>query len=257
MHKEDTAKSAAIVLAAGTGKRMQSDVAKQFLEVDGKPVIYYALKAFEDSKVTDVILVTGEDDIDYCSKQIVQKYGFSKVRAVVAGGAERYHSVARGLESLAGVTDPADGKDWQDPEFVMIHDGARLFVTPALINDLLEKTKVHQACVTGTPVKDTIKVVDDQGFSVSTPNRSSLWAVQTPQSFSYPLILSAYRRLIAQEEELLAKGIVVTDDAMVAELMTDTKVQIVRGSYLNTKLTTPEDLLLAERMLEIVSSTVD
>ncbi len=250
MNQEDTVKTAAIVLAAGTGKRMHADVAKQFLEIAGKPVVYYALKAFEDSSVTDVILVTGEDDIAYCKEQIVERYGFSKVRAVVAGGAQRYHSVAKGLEALSG---EGAGKtyDWYDPEIVMIHDGARLFVTSALIDDLLEKTKKHPACVTGTPVKDTIKIADERMFCAGTPDRSTLWSVQTPQSFAYPLILSAYRKLIAGEEELLAKGVHVTDDAMVAELMTDTKVQIVMGSYLNTKLTTPEDLLLAERILEI------
>ena len=247
-------RNAAIILAAGQGRRMNTDTAKQYLMLDGKPVLYYALRAFEQSRVDDVVLVTGEKEIAFCQKEIVEKYGFSKVRCIVSGGKQRYHSVARGLETLAadGGKQPDGVKTpWKEPGIVMIHDGARCFVQPELINSLLEETGKYPACVTGTPLKDTVKVVDGEQYCVDTPNRSTLWTVQTPQSFAFRLVLEAYRELMEREEELLKQGVLITDDAMVVELFGDRKVRLVMGDYLNSKLTTPEDLLLAHRILEI------
>jgi len=225
-------KTTAIVLAAGSGKRMNSKVHKQYLLLKGKPVLYYSLKAFEDSRIDDIILVVGAGEIDFCRKEIVEQYGFKKVRAIVEGGKERYHSVYEGLKA-AGETD-----------YVLIHDGARPFVSQPIIERTLEAVCEYKACVVGMPVKDTIKIVDGDTFAKETPNRSMVWMVQTPQAFSYPLIYDAYTRMLADEDTA------ITDDAMVVERMTDYKVKLIEGSYENIKITTPEDLDVAEKFFE-------
>ena len=225
-------KITAIVLAAGAGKRMNSEIHKQYMMLGDKPVLYYALKAFEQSAVTNIILVVGAGEIEYCSKEIVEKYKIQKVDAIVEGGKERYHSVYAGLMAAT------------EAKYVLIHDGARPFVTEDIITRSIETAKVHQACVVGMPVKDTIKVVGEDGFAKETPARSSLWQVQTPQTFSYPLILEAYRKVIAIDDGR------VTDDAMVLELSTGCQVKVIEGSYRNIKITTPEDILVAEAYLE-------
>ena len=231
---------AAVVLAAGQGKRMGTETAKQYLLLDGKPVLYYALQAFEQSEVDTVILVTGKDEIEYCQKEIVDFFGFRKVKAVVPGGKERYHSVACGLQAL----------EKAETELVLIHDGARPFVTPEIIHKLIAETRAKEACVIGTPVKDTIKIADEQGRCAQTPPRNKVWAVQTPQSFLFDLVSDAYGRLLEKEEELLTQGLQITDDAMVVEYMTDRKVYLVEGDYTNIKLTTPEDLVISEAFLK-------
>lgn len=225
-------KCTAIVLAGGQGKRMGTSIQKQYLEMKGKPVLYYSLKVFEESaKIDDVILVVGEGQEDYCQKTIVSKYDLKKVRHIVPGGAERYHSVWNGLQYVE------DG-------YVFIHDGARPFINQEILERTYADVIRHNACVVGMPVKDTIKVVDEEEFAVDTPNRSMLWQVQTPQTFHTSLIKEAYERLMKQEK------ITVTDDAMVVEQMMGRKVKLVRGSYENIKITTPEDLLIAEAFLE-------
>ena len=231
-------KTTAIVLAAGQGKRMGSDVAKQFLLLDEKPVLYYSLKNFEESSVDEIILVTGEDMREYCKEHIVEKYHFKKVKKIVAGGKERYHSVACGLFA----TDT-------DCDYVFIHDGARPFATSSIIERGMEAVQKYKACVIGMPVKDTIKISDADGFGVSTPKRSRVWMIQTPQIFEFQLIKDAYEKLLQNEEQLIKDGIAVTDDAMVAELFTNQKVKFVEGSYQNIKLTTPEDLEIAQLFL--------
>ena len=221
-------KNVANVLAAGQGKRMQSKVQKQFLLIKEKPVLYYTLNAFENSPViTDIILVTGNDEIEYCQKEIVDKYGFKKVCKIVAGGKERYHSVHHGLQAV------------EEADYAFIHDGARPFVDNDMIERAYEAVKEHKACVIGMPVKDTIKIADENGFASQTPDRKKVWQVQTPQTFEFQLIKDAYSRLLEEEPE----GI--TDDAMVVETMTDCKVKLVEGSYRNIKITTPEDLEIA------------
>ncbi len=235
-------KTAAVVLAAGQGKRMGTEKAKQYLLLDGKPVLYYALEAFEKSEVDIVVLVTGKDEIGYCQTEIVDAYGFKKVKAVVSGGKERYHSVACGLRAL---------ENWkEETEVVLIHDGARPFVTPSMISKLIAETRKKEACVIGTPVKDTIKIADEEGYCAQTPPRNRVWAVQTPQSFAFSLVSDAYEKLLAAEDDLLSRGIQVTDDAMVVEYMTEKKVSLVEGEYTNIKLTTPEDLVIAEAFLK-------
>ena len=230
----------AIVLAAGTGKRMNSSVAKQYILLKEKPVLYYSLKQFEDSFVDDIILVTG--DIDYCQKEIVDKYGFQKVRKIVSGGAERYHSVQEGLKAAEAIL---EGKE----ACVYIHDGARPFITEEILVRARESVETYGSGVVGMPVKDTIKIVDDEQFTVSTPNRKNVWQMQTPQSFLFSKVKPAYDKLMEQEKALLEQGVIITDDAMVVELLGDIRVKLVEGSYQNIKITTPEDLLVAESFL--------
>ena len=227
-------KFTAIVLAGGTGKRMHSHIHKQYLELAGNPVLYYALKAFEESDVTDIVLVTGADEETQCQREIIEKYHISKVKAIVPGGAERYHSVYAGLCA-------ADGAD-----YVLIHDGARPLVTYDIICRSMEAVKEYHACVAGMPVKDTIKVGNAKHYDVDTPDRSSLWAVQTPQSFSYKLLMDAYGKMWQAAES----GERITDDAMIVERFTGHKVKLVQGKYENIKVTTPEDLLIAEVFLK-------
>lgn len=231
-------KTAAIVLAAGQGKRMQSDVAKQFMLLLGEPVVCHSLRTFEESSVDAVVLVTGADEIAYCEEEIVKKYGFSKVIRVVAGGKERYHSVCEGLRALREFFAREDG-------IVLIHDGARPLVTQEIIDRTIEDTRFTGACVAAMPVKDTIKVADSDEFSVMTPDRSTLWQMQTPQTFVYSLVAGAYEKLLS--DEAFQKG--VTDDAMVVETMCGGKVKLTQGSYENIKVTTPEDMIVAECLL--------
>jgi len=230
-------KTVAIVLAAGKGSRMKSDVHKQYLLIKDRPVLYYSLKAFEDSFVDEIILVTGEEEIPYCSKEIVEKYGFAKVTKIVAGGKERYHSVYAGLKAIDSC------------EYVFIHDGARPFITEQILERAYESVKKEHACVVGMPVKDTIKLADESGYAADTPQRDLLWIIQTPQVFSFSLIKDAYTAFLNREQELLAQGIKMTDDAMVAEMFSDKKIRLVEGSYENIKITTPEDLKVAEALL--------
>ena len=154
----------AIVLAAGQGKRMNSSVQKQFLEIGGKPLIYYSLKCFQESSlIRDIILVTGEEFVPYCKKEIVNKYGFTKIKRVIAGGKERYDSVYQGLLAC------------EDSEYVLIHDGARPFITQEILERGMEGVKETGACVIGMPSKDTVKISDEDGFVQETPDRNTVW----------------------------------------------------------------------------------
>ena len=222
----------AIVLAAGSGKRMGTKVHKQYLLMGGKPVLYYSLRAFEDSKrIDEIILVCGAGEEDYCRKEIVEKYGISKARKIIPGGAERYDSVWNGLKETK------EG-------YVYIHDGARPFVDEEIIERAYECVSEHHACVTGMPSKDTVKIADSGNIVTATPDRSSVWIVQTPQVFDTELIRKAYALLMEKDE------ISVTDDAMVAEQMLGASVRLFYGSYENIKITTPEDLEIAEVFLK-------
>lgn len=223
----------AIVLAAGRGSRMKTSVQKQYLMLGGYPVIYYSLKQFEDCpQIDEIILVTGEQEIAYCREQIAERYQITKVRQIVPGGRERFQSVYCGLQAIKRC------------DYVLIHDGARPFIDPAMIQRTLDAVRKTGACVVGMPVKDTIKVCDENRFAVNTPKRSLLWSVQTPQAFSFPLIKGAYEKLIQSGRDD------ATDDAMVVEQMESRSVKLVEGSYQNIKITTPEDLLVAEIFLK-------
>lgn len=225
-------KNTAIVLAAGQGKRMHSDIQKQFLEIQGRPVLFYSLDCFQKSPwIHNIIIVTGEEMISYCREEIVERYGMKKVSAIVSGGKERYDSVYKGLLAC------------EESDYVFIHDGARPFLDSRILRDALETVRDCNACVVGMPVKDTIKIVGKDGFAEQTPDRSSLWMIQTPQVFNYTLIKDAYQKMIE------TGNVNVTDDAMVLEQMCGQKVKLVEGSYRNIKITTPEDLLIAEAFL--------
>ena len=227
--------TAAIILAGGRGSRMKSDTPKQYLMLAGRPLLYYSLKAFDDSGTDELILVTGAGEEEYCRHEIVEAYGIRKPVRITAGGRERYHSVYSGLKKAEGA------------EYVLIHDGARPFLTPLMIDEMIRQTREYGACVMGMPVKDTIKIVGKDHIVLETPDRSSVWQVQTPQAFRYSLIREAYDRLFEQE------NISVTDDAMVLESMGNHPIHMVFGSYGNLKITTPEDLLIAEGMWKIQS----
>ena len=225
-------KYAAIVLAAGSGKRMNSKVHKQYLIIQDRPVLYYSLKAFEDSAVDEIVLVVGKGEEKLCRKESVDKYGISKVKAIVEGGKERYHSVFEGL------------KQTSDADYVLIHDGARPFVNQKIIRRCMLEVPEYQACVVGMPVKDTIKIADEGGYAKQTPDRKNVWMIQTPQTFSYALIYEAY------EEMLKTEDAAITDDAMVLERTKGKKSKLIEGSYRNIKITTPEDLLIANVYLQ-------
>lgn len=234
MLENEKKKCYAIVLSAGTGSRMGSSVPKQYLPLLDRPVIYYSLKAFADSPYIDeILLVAGADDLSYVKEEIVDKYGFTKVTAILAGGKERYFSVANALKKL----ERKDG-------YVMIHDGARPMLTEEIIGRLYEGVCTYEAVCAAVPVKDTIKVVDEEGFAVRTPDRKTVYAVQTPQVFSLPLITGAYEELLQNPDTY--RNVTVTDDAMVVECVYGKKVKMLQGSYENIKITTPEDMEVAK-----------
>lgn len=223
-------KTYAIILAAGRGKRMGADTNKQFINIADKPLLYYTVAAFNDNPLIDeIILVCAEDEIEYCRQEVVEKYNFSKVGDIVAGGRERQDSVYNGL--LAA----------QESNIVLIHDGARPFVSKAIIEDGIKFAKLYGACACGVMPKDTIKLKDSEGFSEKTLDRASLFSVQTPQCFKYELIMDCH------EKNQKSKAI-VTDDTMLVEAYGH-KVFLYEGSYMNMKITTPEDIFVAERML--------
>lgn len=227
-------KITAIILAAGKGSRMNTSVAKQYLLLRDKPVLYYSLKAFEDSDVDEIILVTGREQKEYCMDKIVKPYHLSKVTQIVEGGKERYDSVYQALLQI------------QHTDYVLIHDGARPFITVNIINDLITQVMQHNACILATPVKETIKVVDSNGYIITTPDRNTLWAAQTPQAFDYEMIKKAYTIFYKHRNDNEAA---VTDDAMVYGDYLGKPVKIIHGDYRNIKITTLEDLAIADAIL--------
>ncbi len=242
MNNKEKASTAAIILAGGRGSRMQSEIPKQYMKIDGRPVIYYALEAFSESSVDEIVLITGNACIDgmdektYCIEKIIKPYKFDKVIIVTEGGKERYNSVYNGLEALK-IQDKA-------PDYVLIHDGARACITTELIEKCICDAKRYKACVAAVPVKDTIKISDENGYAVSTPDRNTLWQIQTPQSFEYELITDAYEKMIKDS----ARGN-ITDDAMVVEKYTSVRVKLTESSYENIKITTPDDIITAESFI--------
>lgn len=226
-------KNIAIVLAAGKGKRMGTEIPKQFLHIDGKPVLYYSLKAFQEcDDIHEIILVIGEEYQEYCQKEIIVPYNLSKVTRMVEGGAERYDSVYAGLKACTNC------------KYVFIHDGARPFLTDDILQRCIESVHEYKACVAGMPVKDTIKIADERNNIETTPSRDRVWMIQTPQVFDYDLIYSAYTKMSKSN----VQGI--TDDAMVVETFENHKVKLVVGSYENIKITTPEDIKIAQILVK-------
>lgn len=240
MKKAEKKDCTAIVLSAGQGKRMGTSVQKQYIELQGKPIIYYTLSVFQKSEIIDdIILVVGKDQLKYVQEEIVRKYHFTKVKTVVEGGHERYASVWQGLKAREYDKYYENIQDG----YVFIHDGARPFVDEEMLERAYDTVRKYKACVAGVPSKDTIKLINEEQFAVTTPEREYVWAVQTPQAFEKTLIFEAYARLM--EEECVH----VTDDAMVVEQMMRLPVKLFEGSYENIKITTPEDLDIARIFL--------
>ncbi len=227
-------KIVAILLAAGRGTRMNSSVKKQFMDLNGKPLLYYSLYAFQQSAVDEVILVTDTEDMEYCQKDIIEQYGFTKVAKMVQGGSERYRSVLEGLKVCGNC------------DYVLIHDSARPFLTQTLIQDVIDGVKQHRAVLPAVPTKDTVKVVNTHGEVESTPARTSIYLAQTPQAFAMEEIMRANAKMFAKP----IPGLKVTDDAMIIEKYGSCPVHVVMGDYDNIKVTTQSDVPLALKILE-------
>ncbi len=227
-------KVTAIIVAGGSGKRMGMAIKKQYILLNNKEVLAHTLEVFNKSTLIDtIILVVSEEEIEKVRVEIVEKYALHKVKKIVAGGAERQDSVYNGLMATS-----------EDTKYVMIHDGARPFIKEAILKKALEVTLEKEATVVAVPVKDTIKVVDcKESKVIDTPDRSTLWSIQTPQTFTKELLLKAY-------EYAKREGLVVTDDSMLVEAY-GKSVYIVEGDYTNIKITTPEDLIIGEALLKV------
>lgn len=212
---------------------MGTKIQKQYLDLCGKPVLYYSLHAFQESPVIDeILLVTGEQEIEYCRTEIVEKYQFTKVKTILAGGAERYLSVWNGIQAA------------ESRGYLFIHDGARPFVDEEMIERVYEQVQKEKACVVGMPVKDTIKIADEKEYVKTTPDRSTVWMIQTPQVFSYDIVKGAYEWLMQgttdfRDRRCHGRG-----------QMLNQSIRLVYGSYENIKITTPEDLEMAEVFLK-------
>lgn len=221
----------AIILAGGAGKRMGAATNKQFLLIDNKPIIVHTLQIFEECRAIDgIYLVVNQKDLPMIQEEILETYHFNKILKLVIGGRLRQDSVRNGLEAIEN---PCD--------IVIIHDGARPFVSPSFIDKGIFLMEMFDAVIPALPVKDTIKIVSKEGFVQKTLERDSLWHVQTPQTFKYDLIAKAYR-------EGAAKKLYGYDDATFLEHM-GKKVKVIEGSPYNIKITTPEDLIIARGML--------
>ncbi|MCE9655477.1 2-C-methyl-D-erythritol 4-phosphate cytidylyltransferase [Clostridium celatum] len=221
----------AIILAGGKGKRMGASVSKQFIELKGKPIIYYTIKKFEENKnIDNIVVVLPPDEVSYFKEEILKKYSL-KIDKIVLGGTERQDSVYNALKSIADT----------ETDIVLIHDGARPFISNRIINDGIKYANEYGAAAPGVMPKDTIKVKNENNFSINTPDRSSLVAIQTPQVFKYKEILKCHEKVKVNKE-------VVTDDTMVVEKY-GYKVYLYEGEYTNIKVTTPEDLILGEMLI--------
>lgn len=221
-----------VIVAAGTGSRMKMGINKQFIKLEGKEIIAYTIEKFyNNSNIEDIVVVVKEDESEFFKKEILDKYNFKNIK-IAYGGKERQDSVYNGLKLLDKKCD-----------VVLIHDGARPFVSDKIIYNCIEEVKEHKAIVVGVPVKDTIKVIDNDKNIVDTPNRSVLWAVQTPQTFDYNILIDAYK-------DAFKSGFYGTDDAMLVERI-GYKVKMVEGSYNNIKITTQEDLSVGSQILKI------
>jgi len=218
-----------VIPAAGQGKRMKSNINKQFIQLIESPVLAHTLSVFiNNTKIDQIVVVVHPDEINYCKNNIINKYFNERVK-IVAGGKTRRESVYTGLKAFSPVIN-----------YVIIHDGARPLLTQELLNKVIKSLKVNNAVVVGTKLKDTVKGIDEQGIVLETPDRSGLIAVQTPQAFLFDVIMEAHQKVPEDQR--------VTDDASLLEYLGE-KVKIIEGSYENIKITTPLDLIIAENIL--------
>lgn len=224
----------ALIPAAGMGKRMGASINKQYLQLAGKPIVAHTLEVFQKCPfINGIILVIPDDEIPYCRREVVEKYHLTKVLTIVAGGTERQYSVRNGLIELQNHATADD--------IVLIHDGVRPFIDERILQKTITMAATGIGALVAVQTKDTIKIVED-GTVVSTPERSGLWQAQTPQAFPFEQIFHAHN--LAAHEAFLG-----TDDCSLVERCGGT-VRIVPGSYRNIKITTPEDLVLAEAFLK-------
>jgi len=230
-------KADAVIVSAGKGQRFMEGRKKQFHLLSGKPILAHTLDKFETCPlIHSILLVVGQEDMDYCMKEIIEKYHLRKISQIVPGGKRRQESVKNGIDVLS-----------KDAEVVVIHDGVRPFVTKAMIEGSIQLAIRFGAVVVAMPVKETIKMAHSDGTVLKTLDRESLWQIQTPQTFQANLIKEAYHR--ATEN-----GFIGTDDASLVEQL-GVKVHILPGSYTNIKITTKEDLMLAHLFLKMKTLT--
>lgn len=221
-----------IIPAAGQGKRMGTSIKKQYLKIGNKPIIAHTLEKFIQSKwIHEIIVVIAEEDRGYMNNEILNKYNFNKQIKLVIGGKERQESVYNGLINISNKT-----------EVVLIHDGARPFISEEEIQKVIEGVWTYGACIVGVRVKDTIKMIDKEGYIMDTPDRSKLWSIQTPQGFKKEIILKAHKK--AKEDKYLG-----TDDGVLVERL-GYRVKIIEGKYENIKITTTDDLLIGETIVK-------
>ena len=239
-----------ILLAGGRGKRMESSVPKQFMELCGKPLIWYSLAAVQRSDlIDDCILVSSAEDIS-AIRALVDRYGFDKVSAIVCGGEERYLSVIKGVNAVmerSGECETCAGT----PGVILVHDGARPFIDDEIIKNCLEGVDETGGCVAAVPSKDTVKLAGSDMIVTQEPPRKNVWCMQTPQVFKSVILFEACK---AAEDALGRSSgetsVEITDDAQMVKLFTDTEIKLVMGSYENIKVTTPVDMIIAEKILE-------
>lgn len=221
----------AVVVAAGRSTRMGTGVDKQLLSLAGRPVLWYTLRVFEEAAVvTGYVLVVPAGRENYFNRLVLDEWRFGKLAAAVAGGDQRQESVWRGLSAVP-----------PDTPVVLVHDGARPLVSVTEVTAVAKEAGRWGAATLAVPVKDTVKEADQRGFVVRTPPREALWLTQTPQGFTYALLMQAHR-------EGREKGFSATDDAALVEALGH-PVRLVHGSYRNIKITTPGDLAVAEVLL--------
>lgn len=221
-----------VIVAAGSGSRMNMGINKQFIKLKDKEIIVYTLEKFYKHKsIDEIVVVVKEEEEEFFRKEIIDKYNFKNIK-LAYGGKERQNSVYNGLKLLDKKCD-----------IVLVHDGARPFISEKLIDNCIEEAKNHNAVVVGVPVKDTIKVINEENDIVDTPERSKLWAVQTPQTFNYDVLVKSY-------EDAFENNFYGTDDAMLVERI-GYKVKMIEGSYNNIKITTQEDLNIGNQILQI------
>lgn len=219
-----------VIVSAGRGSRMKADINKQFLKLQNKEVIAHTIdKFYNNENIGEIIVVVREDEAEFFKINIIEKYGYKNIK-IAFGGSERQDSVYNGLKMVD-----------ENCKIVLIHDGARPFVNNETIDSAIESAKENKCVIVGVPVKDTIKVIDENNNVCDTPDRSTLWSIQTPQVFDFSLIMKAHEK--AREDNYYG-----TDDSILVEYFGQ-KVKVVEGSYNNIKITTPEDLKIGEEIL--------
>jgi 2-C-methyl-D-erythritol 4-phosphate cytidylyltransferase len=221
----------AIIVAAGAGVRMKSPLRKQYLLLQDRPILAHTLYVFEKCAVISrIYLVVPEKDLDFVHKNILTCCCKNKEVILVVGGKERQDSVLNGLDALAG-----------DEKFVVVHDGVRPLIFPKMIEECLQGAFKYHACIVGLAARETIKQVNNDHFIQKTLSRDTLWMAQTPQAFEYDLLKKAHDKARVDNYQ-------GTDDSSLVERL-GVKVKIIPGTPCNIKITTPEDLLLAQSIL--------